>query len=101
MLELDSVMVKGRTQPTQLYTFVDMLKADPAHVDELGKSYAEFLTAYRHQDWDKAELLLNQCRSLGVKQLDYCYSLFEERIKSFRQKPPPADWDGSFAMTEK
>ena len=36
MLELDSVMVKGRTQPTQLYTFVDMLKTDPAHVDELG-----------------------------------------------------------------
>ena len=100
-LELDSVMVKGRTHPTQLHTFVAMLKGEPSQLEKLVKTYGEFLAAYRKQHWDRAEALLHECRTLEVKELEICYSLFEARIKHFRQTTLPPDWDGSFAMTEK
>jgi len=100
-LELDSVMVKGRTRPTQLYTFLEMLNAETPQIERLAKEYTEFLVAYRRQDWDLAETMVSKCRAIGVKQLETCYDLFAARIKSLRQMPMRPDWDGSFEMTEK
>ena len=46
-------------------------------------------------------VLIADCRAIGVSQLDTCYSLFASRINLLRQSSLPANWDGSFAMTEK
>jgi adenylate cyclase len=100
-LELDSVMVKGRTRPTKIYTLCGLLDAKQSQLDVLGRTYGKFLEAYRLQLWDSAEQLLGECRSIGVAQLEVCYALFEARIRQFRCEPPPMDWNGSFAMSEK
>jgi adenylate cyclase len=100
-LELDMVAVKGRTRPTQIYTFIDMLGGEKTQLERLQERHKAFLAAYRNQEWDAAERLINDCRNIGVSQLDTCYSLFTERIGLLRQASLPADWDGSFTMTEK
>ncbi|MGH7249952.1 MAG: adenylate/guanylate cyclase domain-containing protein, partial [Minisyncoccia bacterium] len=100
-LELDSVAVKGRTRATQIYTFVDMLGAEKMQLERLEERHGAFLAAYRNQEWDAAERLINDCRNIGVTQLDTCYSLFAERIGMLRQASLPPNWDGSFTMTEK
>ena len=69
-LELDSVAVKGRTRPTQIYTLVEMLGADKAQLERLKDKYGAFLAAYRKQEWDNAEHLIRDCRDIGVSQLD-------------------------------
>jgi adenylate cyclase len=100
-LELDMVAVKGRTRSTQIYTFIDMLGAEKTQLERLEESHKAFLAAYRNQDWDAAERLINACRNIGVAQLETCYLLFTERVRLLRQASLPANWDGSFAMTEK
>ncbi len=100
-LELDMVAVKGRTRPTQIYTFVDMLGGEKTQLERLEERHKAFLAAYRNQEWDDAERLINDCRNIGISQLETCYSVFTERIGLLRQASLPADWDGSFTMTEK
>ena len=56
-LELDTVAVKGRTRPTQIYTFLDMLKGERTQLVTLEEKHKAFLAAYRHQEWDAAERL--------------------------------------------
>ena len=100
-LELDMVAVKGRTRPTPIFTLVDMLNADKEQLEDLEREHRAFLAAYRNQQWDAAERLINICRQIGVTQLDTCYSLFASRISELRQTSLSPTWDGSFAMTEK
>ena len=100
-LELDTVSVKGRTRPTQIYTFVDMLAADKNQLKHLAQKHSAFLTAYREQEWDAAERLIDDCRNIGISQLDTCYALFSSRVSLLRKTSLPSDWDGSIAMTEK
>jgi adenylate cyclase len=100
-LELDTVAVKGRTRPTQIYTLVEMLGGNKTQLERLKEKHRAFLAAYRNQQWDAAEQLTRDCRDIGVSQLDTCYSLFASRISLLRQTPLPSDWDGSYAMTEK
>ena len=95
------VAVKGRTRPTQIYTFVEMLGGNKTQLERLKEKHRAFLAAYRNQQWDTAEQLTRDCRDIGVSQLDTCYSLFASRINLLRQTPLPSDWDGSYAMTEK
>ena len=100
-LELDTVSVKGRTHPTQIYTFVDMLTVEKTQIESLKPKYSAFLAAYRKQEWDAAERLIDECRNIGISQLDTCYSLFSSRMSLLRKTSLPSDWDGSIAMTEK
>ena len=100
-LELDLVAVKGRTRPTHIYTLVEMLYADKDQMESLQRKHQAFLAAYRSQQWDAAEHLIDTCRSTGVSQLDTCYSLFASRITQLRQASLSPNWDGAFAMTEK
>jgi len=100
-LELDTVAVKGRTRPEKIFTLVELLGAEKSQLDSLAQKYGAFLTAYRKQEWDAAERLINDCREIGVSQLATCYSLFAARIGLLRKTSLPSNWDGSFSMTEK
>lgn len=98
-LELDVVRVKGRAQPTRIYTFLDLLTGHGA--DRLPAAHGEFLASYRGQAWDEAEAALARCRALGIAELGTYYTLFTSRIAAFRSSPPPRNWDGAFTALEK
>lgn len=107
--ELDLVRVKGRAQPTRIYTLRDLVGAggDRAAGDGAlrGEPHDElhgaFLAAYRKAAWDEAEAALARCRALGIVSLETYYALFAARIAAFRANPPPSGWDGTYTALEK
>jgi adenylate cyclase len=100
-LELDIVQVKGRARSTRIYTLFDSLHAGQTELDRLSARHQEFLSAYRNQQWDGAERLLDECRSIGISSLATCYQMFQSRILTLRRTALPANWDGSFILLEK
>ena len=99
-LEVDRVRVKGRAQPTTIYTFRELLDGSGG-MARLVPLHERFLGAYRGQQWNAAEAAIADCRGVGVGPLDAYYSLFSSRVAAYRQTPPPKDWDGTFTALEK
>ncbi len=100
-LELDLIRVKGRSQPSRLYTLQGPLGVSDKQFARLQPSHEAMLAAYRARDWDGADAAIATCRAVGVPALDKYYDLYASRIAVWRQNPPPSDWDGVFTATEK
>jgi adenylate cyclase len=101
VFELDLIQVKGRSQPTRIYTLTELLGHDPEMLVNLRALQDEFLRAYRRQDWDGAEKLLARCRAAGCEALAGYYQVFADRISVLRSAVLSPGWDGAYAMTEK
>ncbi|MCB1486923.1 MAG: adenylate/guanylate cyclase domain-containing protein [Bauldia sp.] len=100
-LELDLIRVKGRSQPSRLYTLQDALAATGEQMKQLVPDHEAMLAAYRACDWEGAMSAIARCRSAGVATLEKFYALYESRIAAWRENPPPPDWDGAFTALEK
>lgn len=95
MRELDLVRVKGRTQALRIHELVGM--ADAAITlpqQELLRSYALGLAAYREQRWENAIELFKKC--LVCAPNDGPAQLMLMRCRVYRDRPPAGDWDGAF-----
>jgi adenylate cyclase len=100
VLELDLIRVKGRAQPTRIFTLVETLGAD-AVADRLLPAHAAMLAAYRGRKWEEAEAAIATCCGMGIARLEHFYATYRSRIVEWRSNPPPADWDGAYTATEK
>ncbi|MGZ5864095.1 MAG: CHASE2 domain-containing protein [Xanthobacteraceae bacterium] len=101
VVELDLIKVKGRSQPTRIYTLSELLDRDAAGLARLRALQDEFLFAYRGQRWEEAEAALTRCDSENCAALKSYYAVFASRIAALRGAGLAAGWDGTFAMTEK
>ena len=101
VIELDMIRVKGRSEPSRLYTLQGCLAASPDRLGQLLPSHDAMLAAYRARDWDAADAGIAACRAAGVPVLEKLYGIYQSRIAAWRETPPPADWDGVFTATEK
>jgi adenylate cyclase len=102
LLELDLVRVKGKAKPVTVYTIwggSDV--ATSASFASLREAHARGLSCYRAQDWSGATAAFALARSLGDGRLEALYSMYAERIATYRAAPPPRDWDGVETATEK
>jgi adenylate cyclase len=102
-LEIDLITVKGKTEPERIYTVLgggDVLTNSAfAKLRDLNGA---MLASYRARRWDDAMDALRACRGLQDGfQLDEIYRLYLARIQSFRDNPPPDDWNGVFAVDTK
>ena len=70
------VQVKGRTQSTRIYTLLEALDAGQTELDRLSSRHQEFLAAYSRQQWNEAERLLSECRSIGITSPNPATKLF-------------------------
>ena len=60
------------------------------------------LAAYRKQQWDEAERLIERCRkTAGHFGVDGLYEMYVERIAVYRAEPPPPDWTGVYEAETK
>jgi adenylate cyclase len=94
-LEVDLIRVKGKTEPSRVYTLLggpDYAMTDAFRA--LEAMQAGFLVAYRAAQWDAAERALAQLRAAGGAQLAGLCAAYAERIAEFRKDPPPPGWDG-------
>jgi adenylate cyclase len=103
LLELDRVRVVGRDAPETIFALLgDEQTAAQERFQDLARSHAAMLAAYRAQDWDAAQIALNRgvpaYAEFGIAGL--C-ELFAARFSGLRANPPGARWDGVFQATEK
>ena len=103
ILELDFIMVKGKTEPEVIYAIAgreDMARSE--QFQQLRNLIIEMLACYRNRDWDGALFAIERGRRSDMgHRLDAIYGLYERRIHAYRDSPPPADWNGAFALLAK
>jgi adenylate cyclase len=96
---IDRVRVKGKQEPVTIWEPVGLkaeLSAERRHwVDEFNR----FQDEYGRQNWDECERILRELQA-GEPEA-YLYRLYLERIRLFREAPPPGDWDGVFTHESK
>ncbi|MBT3468937.1 MAG: adenylate/guanylate cyclase domain-containing protein, partial [Opitutae bacterium] len=105
---LDKIVVKGRTQPVEMYEvtdFWDDLSQDSKDCLDL---FQQGIDSYLKQDWNKSLDLFERAKELepnkpgvtpGVK--DNPSMILIDRVKSMKDNPPGEDWDGVYVMTSK
>ena len=103
LLEIDSLRVKGKTEPEVIYTIVG--GAEAAQTPEfktLQDHWSKFLVCYRKQDWTGALRAIEVCRSECERfDLEGLLDAYAERIGWLQKNPPAADWDGVFTAETK
>ena len=104
-LELDSIMVKGKTEPVTVFGLLgrpDMAQGEA--FQSLKTAHDDMLTAYRAQNWDLAKQKSQQARAAAEamgQSIGGLYTLYDGRIEAYEANPPGADWDGVFVATSK
>ena len=103
ILQVDSILVKGKRDPEVIYTIVGRREVAQASEFQLLRNWWEqFLNHYRLQNWSEATAIADRCRPLfGQFGLDELANVYEERIRQFKIAPPPPDWDGIFVAQTK
>ena len=99
-VELDRVVVKGKTEPVALHCVYH------AHDQAFSSAAAVFCkarSAYLAQEWDHALSVLDQLSGMAVDGLDTLLlaQLYRDRITALRNSPLPKSWDGTFVSTAK
>jgi adenylate cyclase len=103
ILELDFIMVKGKKEPEVIYAIAGREDvAQSESFQRLRNLTIEMLACYRNRDWDGALAAIDRGRKTDeAKSLELLYELYEERIKSYQQNPPPANWNGAYQLLTK
>ncbi|WP_439372829.1 CHASE2 domain-containing protein [Bradyrhizobium sp. DASA03120] len=103
ILELDFIMVKGKTEPEVIYAIAG--REDVMHsaaFQRLRNITIEMLGCYRNRDWQGAMNAIERGRrSEDADTLEKLFKLYEARIKDFQINPPPEDWTGAYALLTK
>ncbi|HXO73164.1 MAG TPA: adenylate/guanylate cyclase domain-containing protein, partial [Bradyrhizobium sp.] len=103
ILELDFIMVKGKTEPEVIYAIAG--REDTARsgsFQRLRNLTIEMLACYRSRDWEGALAAIERGRRTDdAHSLELLYTLYETRIRGFQKDPPPEDWNGAFALLTK
>jgi adenylate cyclase len=103
ILELDFIMVKGKTEPEVIYAIAgrgDVMHSGP--FQRLRNITIEMLGCYRGRDWLGAlDAIERGRRSEDADTLEKLFKLYEVRIKDFQINPPPEGWTGAYALLTK
>ncbi|MEX0708290.1 MAG: adenylate/guanylate cyclase domain-containing protein [Woeseia sp.] len=96
--ELDRVRVKGKHEPVAILEPLGLTAELSQERIETARQFSEMLHAYRNAEWDRAAAMLD---ALAAEHDEPLYAMYHERIRAFRETPPPADWDGVFVHMNK
>lgn len=97
--ELDVVRVVGRRTPVKVFELIAHGSRPDLSASRSSGRYADALDAYRNRDWNRAAQILDDL--LEAHPDDAPVRVLAARVASYRAAPPPADWDGVFALDSK
>lgn len=100
LLELDRIIVKGKSEGVRIFGLFDSADGDAETFHALRETTAAMLAAYRGRCWDEARDLARQLRAMPGMPTGYP-TLMLERIDEYRKNPPPEDWNGAYVATTK
>lgn len=106
---LDKIVVKGRTQPAEMYEIVCLREDLDAETAQCLEVYAEAMKHYLAGDFGQALGLFRQSAELEPNRTEKNphapttpSTVMLERCEQLAQSPPrPGDWDGIYKMTSK
>ena len=93
---IDRVQVKGRSRGVAIYS---VRKGLASAEEVLWKAHGEALSRYYGRDFAGAAELFG--RMVGDAPSDPIAPIYLDRARAFAASPPPADWAGVTAHTEK
>lgn len=97
--ELDLLGVMGKAEPVRVYELLGEKRQVEAARLELRDAFEVGLQAYRASDWNTADRQFQL--AAGIDPSDRPAILYRERIRMFRETPPPVGWDGTWRLIEK
>ena len=101
-LEIDKIVLKGKEKATRVFTIAgDETYARSAEFISLAGAHAAVLEAYRAQRFAEVDGLAEAARMLAPRRFKGVYVVYAQRAQAMLLAPPPADWDGSTAMSDK
>ncbi|KAA3622739.1 MAG: adenylate/guanylate cyclase domain-containing protein [Proteobacteria bacterium] len=98
-LELDQVRVKGKAKPVAIYTPIGKRDRIPPDITAFAERHADALRCFRERRFDEAFEWFS--RKPVLDMLHGTYAVYRERIDTYRDAPPPDDWDGVFEYETK
>ena len=103
VIELDTIAVKGKTEPVKIYTSLGTHKklTHIMNYDMAQKQHDKFLGWYRNKNWILARKWIDDLRNEFNGLLVGYYEMMEKRIESLEQENLPEDWDGVYRATSK
>ena len=97
--EIDLLRVKGKKEPVVVFELLgrngQVAEAKRRVVDR----YLQGMAAYKQRDFETACARFTE--ALAFDPSDGPSRVYVERSTTYRQTPPPADWDGVYEMTSK
>ncbi|MBS0636168.1 MAG: GAF domain-containing protein, partial [Verrucomicrobia bacterium] len=98
--KLDSVLLKGKTIPTEVYEVVEWEdKLKNMSLQDYLNLYASAFQAYFEGDFVAAKANFQRC--LSYYSEDKAALILLERCSHFIENGAPKDWNGTFTMTSK
>jgi adenylate cyclase len=94
---VDLLTVKGKTKPVEVFGLLsDRSIAPPAWL----APYHEAVKLYRAKKFPVATELFKTVQR-DINAGDFLCEMYLSRCAAYELSPPPADWDGSFTLTDK
>jgi class 3 adenylate cyclase len=97
--EIDLIRVDGKQEPEHVFEVVGRRDDLSPAMRSLLEHFAEGLAAYRRRAWEEATTAFTGAREAVPE--DGPSRVFLDRLKLLAGNPPPADWDGVWALSEK
>ncbi|MCP4598148.1 CHASE2 domain-containing protein [Neptuniibacter sp.] len=97
--KLDTVQVKGRNEPVDIYQPVCLREQATDRQLELVDLFEKSVADYQSREWDKAEAGFGNYLQLDPD--DPVASIYLQRISEFRTAPPDENWRGVFGHSSK
>ena len=97
--EIDLIRVKGKALPTRVFELMAERGAQQVLPAPALDGFHSGIDAYRHQQWETAEVAFRECLELSPD--DPPSVVYLQRISHLKETPPPADWDGVWVFETK
>ena len=97
IIEIDKIAVKGKSSAETIYT---CFKPEMKFTEEFLKKHEAFLVEYRSQNWDGANLLIDELIPYS-NELELYYKHMRARIEEYITSPPASDWEGVYVAKNK
>ena len=103
LIELDTIAVKGKTEPVKIYTSLGTPYAleHAMNYEMPRQQHDKFLIFYRNQNWALARRWIGDLRNRFDGMLVQYYTMMEKRIDQLEKEGLPEDWDGVYRATTK
>lgn len=98
---LDRIVVKGRSQPVEMYELVGFTDEVSAETIECLTLFQQGIDSYLAQNWDTAKAFFGRSAKREIHQDGNPSLVMIARCDDMKDHPPGADWDGVYVMKTK